>query len=436
MELKNTIWLQLFLLLNLLILSNCQSTDRVDENLRIIEKLSGLEGVEFITESGDTLYRQSFKLMIEQPLDHNKPNGEKFMQKVYLSHLDLNRPVVFSINGYNVNNNRISELSNFINANQIYVEHRFFGESKPGNYDWNYLNIEQAAADHHRIIQLLKKIYKGKWVSTGISKGGQATIYHRYFYPEDVDASLAYVAPLCFSAQEPRMFNFLKSVGTKECRARIIRFQTMLLENKDKIMPEFIANAEKRGYAFNFLGGIEKAYEYAVLEYVFAFWQWQNLRCDEIPENISEPTQIIEHMEKVDCISFFTDETVNYFRPFFYQALTEIGVYTYNTESFAGLLEYATHPDFNFTMPVGIEAKFNDTLMHSINKWLQNESENFIYIYGEYDPWSAPAVQLIEGKTNALKMVKPKGSHRTRIASFYEDQQKQIADSLNKWLSE
>ncbi|RLD76477.1 MAG: peptidase, partial [Bacteroidetes bacterium] len=188
MELKNTIWLQLFLLLNLLILSNCQSTDRVDENLRIIEKLSGLEGVEFITESGDTLYRQSFKLMIEQPLDHNKPNGEKFMQKVYLSHLDLNRPVVFSINGYNVNNNRISELSNFINANQIYVEHRFFGESKPGNYDWNYLNIEQAAADHHRIIQLLKKIYKGKWVSTGISKGGQATIYHRYFYPEDVDA--------------------------------------------------------------------------------------------------------------------------------------------------------------------------------------------------------------------------------------------------------
>jgi len=109
-------------------------------------------------------------------------------------------------------------------------------------------------------------------------------------------------------------------------------------------------------------------------------------------------------------------------------------MYTYDTQPFGGLLEYAQKPNFNFTMPKGYKAKFNDTLMHSINKWLQNESKNFIYIYGEYDPWSAPAVQLIDGKTNALKMVKPKGSHRTRIASFYEDQQNQIADSLSKWL--
>ena len=131
----------------------------------------------------------------------------------------------------------------------------------------------------------------------------------------------------------------------------------------------------------------------------------------------------------------FTDKDINYFRPFFYQALTEIGFYTYDTEGFAGLLEYASKPNFNFTMPQGYEAKFNDTLMHNINLWLQNESENFIYIYGEYDPWSAPAVQLIEGKTNALKMVKAKGSHRTRIATFSEEEQQQIADCLSKWLS-
>ncbi|MEN8120206.1 MAG: S28 family serine protease [Bacteroidota bacterium] len=420
----------------LLLLSNCQTKDKVDENLRITEKLAALEGVEFITESGDSLYRQTFKLMIEQPLDHNNPNGEKFMQKVYISHLDLTKPVVFAIDGYGANSNRIFELSKFVDANQVYVEHRFFGESKPENYDWNCLNIEQAAADHHRIIELLKKIYKGKWLSTGISKGGQTTIFHRYFYPNDVDISVPYVAPLNFSAQEPRVFDFLKKVGTKECRSKIIKFQTLLLESKDKLMSEFKTNAEKKGYTFNLLGGIEKAYEYAVLEYTFAFWQWQYSNCKEIPENIDNPTQIVEHLEKVDCVSFFTDETANFFRPFFYQALTEIGMYTYNTEPFAGLLEFAQKPNFNFTMPAGYEAKFNDTLMQSINKWLQNESENFIYIYGEYDPWSAPAVQLIDGKTNALKMVKSKGSHRTRIVSFYEDQQKQIADSLSKWLGE
>ncbi|OQX96278.1 MAG: hypothetical protein B6I20_14635 [Bacteroidetes bacterium 4572_117] len=202
-----TIRFSLILFSSLVILSNCQTSDKVNENLRIIEKLKAL-GVEFITESGDTLYRQTYKLMIEQPLDHNNPEGEKFMQKVYLSHFDLNKPVVFSIDGYSANRNRIFELTKIIGANQVYVEHRFFGESKPQNYNWNYLDIKQAAADHHRVIELLKTIYKGKWVSTGISKGGQTTIFHRYFYPDDVDVSVPYVAPLCFSAQESRVLGF------------------------------------------------------------------------------------------------------------------------------------------------------------------------------------------------------------------------------------
>jgi len=171
-----------------------------------------------------------------------------------------------------------------------------------------------------------------------------------------------------------------------------------------------------------------------VLEYSFAFWQWQFSNCDEIPENVDNPAQVIEHLEKVDCISFFTDNMANSFRPYFLQALSEIGLYTYDTEPFIGLLEYASKPSFNFTLPKNYKVKFNVGQMQNINKWLQNESENFIYIYGEYDPWSASAVELIKGKTNALKMVKPKGSHRTRIASFYLEQQNQITDSLNKWL--
>jgi len=435
MRLLKTLAVSTVLLSFLLVLTNCQTSSRVDENLRITEKLASLDGVSFVTESGDTAYRQVYKLMVEQPLDHNNPNGEKFIQKVYLSHLDLDKPVVLVLDGYSANRNRLFELTRFIGANQLYVEHRFFGDSKPDDYNWDYLNIEQAAADYHHIVQLLKTIYKEKWVSSGISKGGQTTIFYRYFYPDDVDASVPYVAPLNFAAEEPRIFDFLKKVGTKECRDRITRFQTMLLENKATLLPEFEKNARQKGYTFNLLGGLEKAYEYAVLEFSFAFWQWQYSSCDEIPENVDNPADIINYLEKIDVISFFTDNSVDYFRPFFYQGLTEIGMYTYDTEAFAGLLKYAQKPNFSFTMPKGYEnASFNDTLMYSINKWMQNESDNFVFIYGEYDPWNAPAVQLIEGKTNDLKMVKPKGSHRTRIASFYEDEQKQIADSLNKWL--
>ncbi len=433
--LKEVLIFIIFLSFSGIVNQSCQNTSRIDENTQLIEKLAQLNGVEFSTEQAEGKYKQVYQLMIEQPLDHNNPEGEKFTQKVYLSHLDVNKPVVLSINGYSANKNRISELAKLLDANQIYVEHRFFGDSKPDNYDWNYLNIEQASADYHHIVALLKTIYHGKWISTGISKGGQTTIFYRYYYPNDVSASVPYVAPLNFSAQDPRVNDFLKNVGTKECRDKIFAFQKMLLANRDKLMPAFKKNAELKGYTFNLLGGIDLAYEYSILEYSFAFWQWQFVSCNEIPTRIDEPDKIMEHLNKVDCISFFSDESVNYFRPFFYQGLTEIGMYTYDTKPFGDLIKYAHNPSFKFTMPKGYEnAPFNEKLMRSINKWLQNDSKNFVFIYGGNDPWYSTGVRLIKGKTNDLMMVKKGGSHRTRIKSFTLDEQKQILDSLNRWI--
>ena len=49
----------------------------------------------------------------------------------------------------NLNSNDL--LTNLLDANQIMVEHRYFGKSVPDSLDWNYLNIKQSAADHHRI---------------------------------------------------------------------------------------------------------------------------------------------------------------------------------------------------------------------------------------------------------------------------------------------
>jgi len=417
----------------LLIFSNCNDKESKDDNFLITEKLSKIEGVNFITETGDETYNQCFKLEIEQPLNHHVKGGYTFKQKVYLYHFDLTRPTVIFFNGYSINTPYVSELAKIIGANQVYVEHRFFGDSKPKNYDWNYLNIEQAAADYHRIIKILKQIYKGKWLSTGISKGGQTVMFHSFYYPKDVDVSVPYVAPLNFSAQDERLINFFDKVGTKECREKINNFQKLLLKNKDKLLPAFKKNAENKEYSFKILG-IEKAYEYMVLEYEFAFWQWQFSSCEEIPTKIDDAEKIIEHIEKNDAISFFSDESIESFRPFFYQALTEIGFYTYNINTLKKLLVYADNPDFNFTMPKGIEAKFNDTLMQSVNNYIQNDANNFIYIYGGSDPWSAPAVELIKGKTNSFKMVKKDGSHRTRINSFSNDKKNRIIDSLKVWL--
>jgi len=72
--------------------------------------------------------------------------------------------------------------------------------------------------------------------------------------------------------------------------------------------------------------------------------------------------------------------------------------------------------------------------MKRVDRYLKNHDDNMIFIYGEYDPWSSTAFDPEEGKTNALKIVKPGGSHTTRIRNLPDVQREQVLDSLEKWL--
>ena len=423
----------LSILLGILLFSfaSC-TTEKEVKVLNLFEQLNSNPDIEIITEKGDSIYKQCYRIMLKQPLDHNNPEKGYFEQKIYLSHISTDLPTVIITEGYTANRKYTSELADLLHANQIIVEHRYFGESMPDSIDWKYLNVKQAAADHHQIIELFKEIYTGKWISTGISKGGQTTLFFNYLYPNDVDAAVPYVAPLIFSDRDERSIDFLKKVGTKETRDKVFAFQKALLERKNELMPYFEKLAFENRNDFHI--GFDKAYEYSVLEYAYAFWQWGRFSSEDIPEANAKPEIMIRHLENVDAISFFTDETFRTLASYFYQAITEMGIYTYDTEQFKGLLTAVENPNFLMSAPEGAKIVYNGELMQKVKTHLQSNGNNILYIYGEYDPWSACAVELIEGNTNALKMIKKEGSHRTRIRSFSDEEQKQMADSLAKWL--
>jgi hypothetical protein len=166
-------------------------------------------------------YTAAYELMIRQPVDHNDPQKGYFYQKAYLSHKDFDRPTVIVTEGYECDRNAIYEPTNLLKANQIEVEHRFFGKSCPASMDYQYLTLKQATADLHHINELLRQLYQNKWISTGISKGGQTTIYYRYFYPMDVDVSIPYVAPFNLDREDKRIYAFLDTIGTDECHKKI-----------------------------------------------------------------------------------------------------------------------------------------------------------------------------------------------------------------------
>ena len=138
-------------------------------------------GVAFERAGGDDFFESTYLLWFEQPIDHNNPAAGTFKQRVWLSHKSADAPVVFITEGYNVTKPYKSELAELLEANQIIVEHRFYGESCPDSVLWGYLTIKQSAMDLHNIVKYFRKLYRSRWVSTGISKGGTTAIIHRAF---------------------------------------------------------------------------------------------------------------------------------------------------------------------------------------------------------------------------------------------------------------
>jgi len=420
------------MLIYFLLISNLLAQETKSE---LHEKLLALPEITVKVIEADSHFAEAFEIFLTQPVDHlNTNNGPKFNQRIYLRHLDFSKPMIFNNEGYGTNSKRRSELAKIIKCNEMFVEHRYFGESKPDStIDWKYLTTAQAAADHKRIVDLFKTIYQGKWVSTGISKGGQTSIFLKYYYPNAVDVWVPYVAPLNLEREDKRIFSFLDQVGTDECRTKITNFQRAVLKKKDKIIPLLKERIENKKYHFYF--GLDKTLEYAVYEYSFSFWQWGNSSCTDIPKADADPEELFKHLYTTSSFNYFDAEKIMSNLPFYYQAYTELGYYGYETDDFADLISPTKNNYVSsiFFAPKDVKLEFDEDLMVNINEFIREHGNNMLYIYGENDTWSASAVD-VGSKTNAVKMVKKNGSHRTRIKTFDGEEKEKIYSTLEKWL--
>jgi hypothetical protein len=398
-----------------------------------VERLNSLEGIEIETiESFDSL-RQTFKISIKQALDHKNPKAGVFSQKIYLSHFDINQPVVLVTEGYQARRNYFSEPARLLNANQIIVEHRFFGESVPDSLDWTKLTTFQAASDHHRIVNLFKKIYPGKWLSTGISKGGQTTIYYRYYFPDDVTVSLPYVAPLNIEQEDARINLFLRTVGTPECRAQLLDIQRKLLIKEKDILPLLVKYKIDQKIVFPQSDGL--VFEFAVLEVPFTFWQWAPFSCESLKEVEDSPEALFQKLVDTGILDMYSVESQSYYLPFLVQAYQEIGYYDFDIDSLKSQLQYVSNPSNSVFLPDSLRLPYLNNQMEKVHHWLANNGNNFLYIYGEQDPWTSTSPNP-DSRVNALKMVLKGGFHATRLKDFKEEEQNKAIDLIKEWLNE
>lgn len=375
-------------------------------------------------------YSESYEIMIDQWLDHDDHSKGTFKQRLFLSHVDRKLPMLFVTEGYGAGP-RYYELSDLLQSNQLIVEYRFFGKSVPDSIDYKYLTNEQAMQDLHRIRKAFGKIYRKEWISTGISKGGTTCMYYKATYPRDVKVAIPYVAPLPNAREDKRCDDLIASVGTEECRNKLFDFQRHALSIQDSLLSYAKADATSNGMTFNRIDGIKKAIEYAILEYPFSFWQMGYV-CDAVPSE-PDPRTCYNHLKMVVGIAFYSDGVISYYEPSFYQFMTKNGYYGFMHDHLDGLIKHVKVFDNSIFAPRGVSLDYDPSYNEWVKSRLDKKGKRMIYIQGEYDPWGACTYIPPVGK-DAMLMILDKGSHRTRMASYPEDQQEMMKKALDRWL--
>jgi hypothetical protein len=401
---------------------------------QFLKSQSEIKAIEKIP--GNNFFNETWKIMVRQPLDHSDTTKGFFMQRVFVADKGKENPVVLITEGYAANYaampRYINELSPMLNSNQICIEHRYFGESWPDSLNWDFLTVTNVADDHHTIVEMLKKYYSGKWINTGISKGGQTAVYHRTFYPDDVDVTVAYVGPLNFGVEDGRHEPFLRNVpGTAEQRVRIEEFQIEVLKNREILVPKIEKYSKDKNYTYRI--SMNEVLDYCVLEYPFALWQWGRLT-DKVPSKDAGVDSLFNHLLKVSNPSYFAIEEMEGIKSFFVQAARELGYYGYDTKPFKKYLSIKNAEGYltRIFLPAGLKIKYKKTTAKQVRKFMKNTDEEMLFIYGEWDPWSATAFEVYN--PNQVKVVKPGGSHSTRIGNLPPEQQNQVKEKLEEWL--
>lgn len=218
---KKIIFLRTVLFTILLFLQNLSAQKHQVE----LQELFGKENVTAIDSSS---FKEYYRINVQQPIDHDNSQSGFFSQQILLGIQDSKAITVLQTQGYAIpkhfNNPKYkTELTNLLHSNQVLIEHRYFGSSIPDSLSKKFLSYAQASNDDHFIKEKLAHLLTGKWVSTGLSKSGDAALAYRFYYPNDVDATLAFGISITTKAEDPRFENYIKERRKTEDGKKLIR---------------------------------------------------------------------------------------------------------------------------------------------------------------------------------------------------------------------
>ncbi|HEX7840100.1 MAG TPA: S28 family serine protease [Kofleriaceae bacterium] len=398
---------------------------------QLLAKLRALQGVtaEEVPSKVDGF--SAYVLHFTQPVDHNDPSGPTFQQEVSLLHRSelAPAPMVVWTSGYKDNYaDKAVELTDILDANQVSIEHRFFGASRPAPADWTKLTIDQAAADEHEIIQALRTVYGGVFLSAGASKGGMTAVFHRRFYPGDVEGTVAYVAPLTFGAPDPRYPAFFDTVGPEDCRNAVRAIARDMLANRRDQMEARAALQTQYAYSRIPLG---PAVEAAITGFEWSFWQYFGVdHCKSVPDVSASDDDVFAFLDRVSQIHESSDAGISDMEAYYYQSYAQLGYPDYTVSYLTPYLQY-DEDDYLGELPTA-EPAYDPNPMSDVLDYIDNAGDRLLFVYGEWDPWIKGKV-VLGNAADSKSYTVPEGTHAASIRALPSDKCNAAAAMIENW---
>jgi len=403
-----------------------------DDILTALRALPGLRVIEE-RQGAEPGYR-FFVLGLRQPADHTNPAAGTFEQRLTLLHTSVDRPTVLFSTGYEaVLTPRRAEPTVLLGGNQLQVEHRFFGTSRPANADHCLLTIRQAADDHHRVVRLFRRLYRGAWISTGSSKGGMTSVYHRRFHPGDVDGTVAYSAPNNVDDRDDTAYTrFLESVGSAECREALRTVQRQALLRRSDLVARYESWAAANNTSFRIVGSADKALEIAVIRAPFMFWQ-RNTAADRaaIPGSDCGADELYAWLDDITGLALYADTALQHYITYFYQLGTQLGYVSFPTRHLSGLLRYPDAGEPRTFVPRDIPMRFDRDAMPDIDRWVHRHGSRLLFVNGAQDP--SVAEPFRPGARDSRLLWAPDANHSTAIAELSPADRAEAIGMLTRW---
>jgi hypothetical protein len=410
------------------VLAGCGGNDDI---LAKLNALPGVTATESVTQTPGFHY---YVLQVTQLVDHTDPQGATFQQEVSLLHKDTSSPLVVHTSGYwDYYLDTEVELTALVDGNQISIEHRFFGTSRPDPADWTKLTIEQMADDEHAIIAALRTIYTGPTLTTGASKGGMTAVYHRRFFPDDVDGTVPYVAPISFGAPDHRYAPFLDTLGPDTCRQQVRDVATeMLAHRRAALESATMTQAAAESHAYTRIA-IGPAVESAVDGLEWAFWQYFGVtQCARVPDVTATDLEMFSFLDDVSPPSDNDDEQVGLFEAYDYQAYYQLGYPDGGAAYLTSLLKY-TDADYNGALPTPMPPAYDHAVaMDDISSFVMTAGDRLLFVYGQWDPWTGGEFDL-GAAADSLRLIQAQGDHDSRITDLSVDDRTTALGKLAAW---